>query len=115
MILREINKSLVGFNLYDNVKKISTGNWGCGAFGGDPQLKFIIQWISASIVGKEVSYFTFENKKMANVAKVAELLEGKKVSDVLGYLLKFEDQCEKTVFQYIEAITEGENKIVEKL
>ncbi|XP_027167124.1 poly(ADP-ribose) glycohydrolase 1-like [Coffea eugenioides] len=27
---------------------IVTGNWGCGAFGGDPQLKAIIQWLAAS-------------------------------------------------------------------
>ena len=29
---------------------IATGNWGCGAFGGDPELKAIIQWIAASQV-----------------------------------------------------------------
>ncbi|XP_071689540.1 poly(ADP-ribose) glycohydrolase 1-like isoform X2 [Rutidosis leptorrhynchoides] len=27
---------------------IATGNWGCGAFGGDPELKAIIQWLAAS-------------------------------------------------------------------
>ncbi|XP_042490949.1 poly(ADP-ribose) glycohydrolase 1-like isoform X2 [Macadamia integrifolia] len=27
---------------------IVTGNWGCGAFGGDPELKTIIQWLAAS-------------------------------------------------------------------
>lgn len=25
------------------------GNWGCGAFGGHLQLKFLIQWIAASM------------------------------------------------------------------
>lgn len=29
---------------------IATGNWGCGAFGGDPELKTIIQWLAASQV-----------------------------------------------------------------
>lgn len=29
---------------------IVTGNWGCGAFGGDPQLKTMIQWLAASQV-----------------------------------------------------------------
>lgn len=29
---------------------IATGNWGCGAFGGDPQVKSIIQWLAASQV-----------------------------------------------------------------
>lgn len=29
---------------------VATGNWGCGAFGGDPELKAMIQWLSASEV-----------------------------------------------------------------
>lgn len=29
---------------------IATGNWGCGAFGGDPEVKTIIQWLAASQV-----------------------------------------------------------------
>ena len=29
---------------------ISTGNWGCGAFGGNPEIKSMIQWIAASQV-----------------------------------------------------------------
>ncbi|KAL2922419.1 Poly(ADP-ribose) glycohydrolase 1 [Bienertia sinuspersici] len=27
---------------------IATGNWGCGAFGGDPEVKTVIQWLAAS-------------------------------------------------------------------
>ena len=29
---------------------IATGNWGCGAFGGDVELKSLLQWIAASQV-----------------------------------------------------------------
>lgn len=29
---------------------IATGNWGCGAFGGDPEIKSIVQWLAASQV-----------------------------------------------------------------
>jgi poly(ADP-ribose) glycohydrolase len=29
---------------------IATGNWGCGAFGGDPELKTMILWLAASQV-----------------------------------------------------------------
>lgn len=29
---------------------IATGNWGCGIFGGDPQIKCMIQWMAASQV-----------------------------------------------------------------
>ncbi|OVA18990.1 Poly(ADP-ribose) glycohydrolase [Macleaya cordata] len=30
---------------------VATGNWGCGAFGGDPEIKVIIQWLAASQLG----------------------------------------------------------------
>lgn len=33
----------------DNIGVV-TGNWGCGAFGGDPELKAIVQWLAASQV-----------------------------------------------------------------
>lgn len=33
----------------DNIG-VATGNWGCGAFGGDPELKAIVQWLAASQV-----------------------------------------------------------------
>lgn len=36
---------------------VATGNWGCGAFGGDPELKSIIQWLAASQVDYLHSYF----------------------------------------------------------
>ncbi|WZZ54969.1 hypothetical protein YC2023_055076 [Brassica napus] len=29
---------------------VATGNWGCGVFGGDPELKAMIQWLAASRV-----------------------------------------------------------------
>lgn len=55
-IMREILKAYVGFEggcgLAEMEKgerfAIATGRWGCGIFKGDPQLKFLIQWIVAS-------------------------------------------------------------------
>ena len=70
IIMRDIHKAYVGFNLinYENKnepKTIATGNWGCGAFGGNHELKFIQQWIAASFAGvKRLDYYTFGNKKM---------------------------------------------------
>ena len=75
-IKRDIHKAYVGFNLIyfenekDTKKIISTGNWGCGAFGGDHELKFIQQWIAASFVKiNRLDYYTFDNSKMKNVVK----------------------------------------------
>lgn len=39
---------------------IATGNWGCGAFGGDVELKSVLQWLAASQASRPfVLYFTF--------------------------------------------------------
>lgn len=55
-IVRELLKAYVGFECSNELASfekeekmsISTGRWGCGIFGGDPQLKFLIQWLAAS-------------------------------------------------------------------
>ena len=71
-IKRDIHKAYVGFNLtkYKNdiEKTIATGNWGCGAFGGNHELKFIQQWIAASLAGvKRLDYYTFGEKEMERI------------------------------------------------
>lgn len=38
---------------------IITGNWGCGAFKGNLTVKFMIQWIAASLAGKRLMYCPF--------------------------------------------------------
>ena len=75
-IIRDIHKAYTGFNLInfdigENVEKtIATGNWGCGCFGGNHELKFIQQWIAASFAGvKRLDYYSFDNKNMKRVAK----------------------------------------------
>ncbi|CAD8072284.1 unnamed protein product [Paramecium sonneborni] len=45
---RELIKSYSGFY---GIQKICTGKWGCGAFGGEWQLKALIQWVAASLGG----------------------------------------------------------------
>ena len=75
-INRDIHKAYVGFNLVnfetekDTQKIISTGNWGCGAFGGNHELKFIQQWIAASFVPiKRLDYYTFDDSRMKIVVE----------------------------------------------
>lgn len=70
-----MNKAFCGFNIHklDNgQKKISTGNWGSGAFDGNLQYKFLIQWIAASVAGRSIDYFSFNDergKKIPNIVK----------------------------------------------
>nr|CCA17833.1 Poly(ADPribose) glycohydrolase putative [Albugo laibachii Nc14] len=58
-IRREIIKACAGFFYPDQTClgwKIGTGNWGCGVLGGKPELKFLIQWMSATLAGKDLTY-----------------------------------------------------------
>ncbi|KAH0548451.1 hypothetical protein KQX54_001365 [Cotesia glomerata] len=67
-IIRELNKAYVGFIPSEmpntQLSGIATGNWGCGAFRGDPHLKSLIQLMAAAINRRPVVYFTFGNKKL---------------------------------------------------
>lgn len=66
-VTRELNKAYSGFSCRitrddpdkGHMAQIATGNWGCGAFGGDKYLKTLIQWLAASRAGRDVKYFTF--------------------------------------------------------
>lgn len=53
----------------DGVKAIATGNWGCGSrFGGDVQLKLVIQWMAASLAGlPALIYYTAAHEKLVKV------------------------------------------------
>ena len=84
-IKRDIYKAYIGFNLinYFNEEKkeeksISTGNWGCGAFGGDHELKFFQQWIAASFAGAErLDYYTYNANQMKNIIKSLDKIKKK--------------------------------------
>lgn len=65
---RELNKAYCGF--YRNnanskhLSAVATGNWGCGAFGGDTRLKALIQFMAAAEAGRDVAYFTFGDAQL---------------------------------------------------
>jgi len=40
-------------------ESLATGNWGCGVFGGNVQLKAVLQWMAASEGKMSVRYFPF--------------------------------------------------------
>ncbi|KAG1945338.1 poly(ADP-ribose) glycohydrolase [Pimephales promelas] len=60
---RELNKAFCGFARpgveSENLSAVATGNWGCGAFGGDTRLKAVLQMMAAAEAERDLMYFTF--------------------------------------------------------
>ncbi|KAK7140291.1 hypothetical protein R3I94_012791 [Phoxinus phoxinus] len=65
---RELNKAFCSFMRHgtnpQNLSAVATGNWGCGAFGGDTHLKALLQLMAASEAGRDVAYFTFGDERL---------------------------------------------------
>jgi len=101
---RELQKAYIGFSAYQDdwtsihkaesasnavlnpsqisalLRPISTGNWGCGAFGGDAQLKFLIQLLAASMAGRRMIYWAFSEDKLVHAPYAVELLRRARVT-----------------------------------
>jgi len=72
MLIRDLNKAWLGFARCNG--KISTGHWGCGAFGGDKILKFLQQMCAATLCpGASLDYSTYQDTAMET--KFKELLK----------------------------------------
>ncbi|XP_054455815.1 poly(ADP-ribose) glycohydrolase [Anoplopoma fimbria] len=82
---RELNKAYCGF-FRNNVNSkhlpaVATGNWGCGAFGGDTRLKALIQLMAAAEAGRDVAYFTFGDAQlMRDVHEIHTFLTERQVT-----------------------------------
>ncbi|CAI5709841.1 unnamed protein product [Hyaloperonospora brassicae] len=64
-IWRDLVKAYAGFayrEASDDEHKwpVASGNWGCGVFKGDRELKFLIQWLAASLHRRELVYVLFD-------------------------------------------------------
>lgn len=93
-VLREINKSLIGFigdgKYPDNPEKraIATGRWGCGAFKGNSQLKFLIQWATCSEADRDMHFYRSGDKYLDNIEFMVQTLELVTVGVLIKYLLE---------------------------
>lgn len=56
---------------HDDLSAIATGNWGCGAFRGNPKLKVLIQLMAAAVAKRPMVYFTFGDCEIRD--KIAEM------------------------------------------
>lgn len=59
-------KAYAGFHSRskDVLPAVATGNWGCGAFKGDANLKTLIQLMACSAANRDMVYFTFGDKDL---------------------------------------------------
>ncbi|XP_028983377.1 poly(ADP-ribose) glycohydrolase [Betta splendens] len=97
---RELNKAYCGFfrNNINNkhLSAVATGNWGCGAFGGDTRLKALIQLMAAAEAGRDVAYFTFGDAQlMRDVYEMHSFLTEKQIT--VGQLYSFLNQYSNVV------------------
>ncbi|XVF24980.1 hypothetical protein REPUB_Repub13aG0174000 [Reevesia pubescens] len=79
----------------ENYIGIATGNWGCGAFGGDPELKTIIQWLAASQALRPfVSYYTVGLEALQSLAQVSQwiIVQEWNVGDLWKMLIQYSSQ-----------------------
>ena len=117
-ILREFNKAYVGFKqdcqstetdkkgeTFRNFRPIATGNWGCGAFRGDAQLKSFIQWLAASVANcPTLLYHSFEEKDMEDFDNLCQFIRSSNmnVADVARITWDYSD--------YVRSIWWGPHK-----
>ncbi|XP_028585078.2 poly(ADP-ribose) glycohydrolase [Podarcis muralis] len=100
-IRRELNKAYCGFSRPGipphHLSAVATGNWGCGAFGGDSRLKALIQILAAAEAGRDVVYFTFGDAElMRDIYSMHTFLieRGQTVADVYRLLLRYyNEEC----------------------
>ncbi len=95
-VRREIVKALAGFYFPQGAafphgqgneaparllpQEVATGNWGCGAFLGDPTLKIVLQWIAISMAGKTMHYFPFTDGRLLAFRDLSAQLVAKGVT-----------------------------------
>ncbi|CAF3588525.1 unnamed protein product [Rotaria sp. Silwood1] len=92
-VKRDLIKAFAGFHTQgqtsDHAFPIATGNWGCGVFNGDKQLKAIIQLIAASEAVRPLIYAAYGDMNVIeSFYKVYDYLIGQraKVRDLYRYL-----------------------------
>jgi poly(ADP-ribose) glycohydrolase len=102
MIMRELTKVWAAFGCERTPQDVATGNWGCGIFGGDVELKSLIQWIACSRAGKILHYFPWNNENIyATFPEIAKILTEKRVTigDLTSFLL--EKNVAGSVFSFV--------------
>eukprot|EP01059_Diplonema_ambulator_P014205 TRINITY_DN2504_c1_g1_i1.p1 TRINITY_DN2504_c1_g1~~TRINITY_DN2504_c1_g1_i1.p1 ORF type:complete len:479 (+),score=81.44 TRINITY_DN2504_c1_g1_i1:39-1439(+) len=69
-------------------RSFATGNWGCGAFGGDPYYKAVLQWVAVSMAGKHMVYHTHGDINLSKYLQhLSDTYQGTRAEDVWQLLI----------------------------
>eukprot|EP01071_Lankesteria_metandrocarpae_P006916 Lankesteria_metandrocarpae@DN4524_c0_g1_i1.p1 len=82
-MLRDATKAIVATAFIEGVENttlpsgrstmpFATGNWGCGAFGGDRQLKAVLQWLACSLNSRPLHYYSFGEQDVSELELLAK-------------------------------------------
>lgn len=67
-------------------QSIVSGNWGCGAFGGNPQLKLLIQWMSCTLANRWLIYCPFGSAQQLYKPELFERIQLMKIGELWQFL-----------------------------
>ena len=84
LFTRDILKCISGISGHEGME-FATGNFGCGAFGGDKHLKAFQQIIACSSVGSAIMYCTFGDANLVKkITAFAATFQGSTVGDLMA-------------------------------
>jgi poly(ADP-ribose) glycohydrolase len=104
---RELMKAYIAFSSGEHpYREVVTGLWGCRAFGGNKEIKVIVQWCAASIADVPVVFVCSGEKEFLGGLRrfvTSAAREDWRVTDVLELLrgLGPTDEDGVSSFQYI--------------
>lgn len=91
---RELRKAYTAFSSARNddgraFEVVVTGLWGCGSFGGNRQIKTIIQWLAASLAGTKLCFVCAGKDQEDFAAELRLFVEGcSRHSWTVGHILR---------------------------
>merc|ERR1719154_883933 len=90
VMMRELGKAWTGFRSVSG-RSVSTGHWGCGAFGGDQNIKCLVQVMAASLAGvTKLDFYCFGDKIFCSeFTKALNKMAGQNVGWVWQKILMF--------------------------
>ena len=95
--LRDLNKAYIGFIGDRNdisehkVKDVTTGRWGWGAYNGNSELKFCLQWIAASANKRNMNFTTFKERDCSNLELIYNIYKDKSIADLFKDLIELRE------------------------